>query len=61
MVDDKDKSNLYAHIAVQDNFIDYYAGFGWKKSGQFESKAAWENYLNDFALKVNNPLKITFN
>lgn len=61
MVDDKDKSNLFAHLAVQDHVIDYYAGFGWKKSGQFESKDAWENYLNDFALKVNNPLTITFN
>jgi len=56
----KDKSNLYAHLKVTDNIVEYYAGFGWKKSGQFDSKVAWEKYLSDFALKVNNPLTITF-
>jgi hypothetical protein len=58
--DIKDKSNLYAHLKVTDNIVEYYAGFGWKKSGQFDSKLAWEKYLSDFALKVNNPLTITF-
>lgn len=61
IVGDKDKSNLFAHIAVQNNIIDYYAGFGWKKSKQFDTKITWENYLNDFAIKVNNPLTITYN
>ena len=39
----------------------YYAGFVWKKAEQFETKGAWENYLNDFALKTNNPLTVTWN
>lgn len=56
----KDRSNLYAQIQVNKNKAVYYAGFGWKKSGQFETKAAWEKYLNEFALKVNNPLTITW-
>lgn len=55
----KDQSNLFAQIKVNNNIGTYYAGFGWKKSKQFETKSDWENYLNDFALKVNNPLTIT--
>lgn len=57
----KDESNLYAEIQVQNQKAIYYAGFGWKKSGQFETKESWENYLNEFALKANNPLIISFN
>jgi len=56
----KDQSNLYAEIKVENNKALYYAGFTWKKSGQFETKIDWENYLNDFALKVNNPLTVSF-
>lgn len=57
----EDQSNLFAQIKVNDQIGTYYAGFGWKKSKQFESKGAWENYLNDFALKVNNPLTTILN
>lgn len=57
----KDQSNFYTEIQVNNQKAIYYAGFGWKKSGQFESKAAWESYLNDFALKINNPLTIILN
>lgn len=55
----KDQSNFYAEIQVQNKKAIYYAGFGWKKSGQFETKESWENYLNAFALKTNNPLIIS--
>lgn len=55
----KDESNFYAEIQVQNKKAIYYAGFGWKKSGQFETKESWENYLNAFALKTNNPLIIS--
>ena len=57
----KDQSNLFAQIKVINQTGTYYAGFGWKESKQFETKEAWENYLNDFALKVNNPLTIKLN
>ena len=57
----KDQSNLFAQIKVINQTGTYYAGFGWKESKQFETKEAWENYLNDFALKVNNPLTIILN
>ncbi len=55
----KDQSNLYAQVKVNDNKGVYYAGFGWKKSEQFVSKETWESYLNDFTLKINNPLVVT--
>lgn len=53
-----DLSHLFAQIQVNSNKGVYYAGFTWKKAKQFETKEAWEKYLNDFALKINNPLLI---
>ncbi len=54
--DKKDLSNAFANLNILNNKVEYYAGFGWKKSEQFESKKEWENYLNQFSLKINNPL-----
>lgn len=54
----KDESNAYLHLNVIDNKTVYYAGFTWKKSNQFKDKLAWENYLNEFSTKINNPLII---
>lgn len=36
----------------------YYWGSGWSKYG-FESQEAWEKYMQAFAQKVRNPLKVT--
>lgn len=55
----KDESNLYAQLKSADGKVVYYAGFGWKNSGQFETQEVWEAYLSDFALKVNSPLAVT--
>ena len=60
-VDAKDQSNLYAQLRVNGDLIDYYAGFGWKKSGQFNSKEEWNNYISRFSKCLDNPLKVTFN
>ncbi|MBS9461832.1 DUF4861 domain-containing protein [Flagellimonas sp. 389] len=57
--DRKDESNLFAHIKVNDGKAIYYAGFGWKKSGQYANKAEWDAYIDEFAKKVNNPLEVT--
>ncbi|MEM9649241.1 MAG: DUF4861 family protein [Bacteroidota bacterium] len=57
-VETKDLSNAYVHLKVKDNQVVYFAGFTWKESGQFNSKAEWENYLNLFSKKINNPLKV---
>lgn len=55
----KDLSNAYAHLNVNDNKVIYYAGFGWKKSNQFKTKQAWENYLNSFSKQINHPLEVS--
>lgn len=55
----KDKSNLYAKLAIKNKKIDYFAGFGWKKSGQFTNQKSWEDYLSSFSYKINNPLIVT--
>ena len=54
----KDLSNLYMQLKVNNGKIVYYAGFAWKKSGQFETRSAWNRYLDSFALKINNPLEV---
>lgn len=53
-----DLSNAFANLKVIDNKVIYYAGFGWNESGQFFTKDDWENYLNLFSEKINNPLEI---
>ncbi len=53
-----DLSNAYAHLKVTNNTVNYYAGFGWKKSGQFNTKQEWEQYLSSFSEKLNNPIQI---
>lgn len=60
-VEVKDKSTAYAHLRVNNNKVIYYAGFGWKKAGEFTTKQAWENYLTMFSKTVNNPLIVTIN
>jgi hypothetical protein len=54
----KDESNLYAHIEAKNGTVVYYAGFGWKKSGQFKNKAEWDAYLNAFSQRLKNPLLV---
>lgn len=59
VTDRKDESNLFAHIETKGNKAVYYAGFGWKKSGQFVSKSEWDTYLNTFSEQLKNPLQVT--
>lgn len=58
-VETKDLSNAYAHLNVNNNKVVYYAGFGWKVRGKFNSKQEWESYLNTFSKQINNPLEVT--
>jgi pectinesterase len=37
----------------------YFTGAGWTKSGQFEGRAAWEQYVKQFSARAQNPLSIT--
>ena len=56
---EKDKSNLFLEINGNNSIYNYYAGFGWKKSGQFESKSDWNNYLEHFSKCLKNPLQVS--
>lgn len=55
----KDLCNLYVNLKVKKDKVVYYAGFGWKKQGEFTTKESWEKYLGQFATKINQPLKVT--
>ncbi|GGD27203.1 DUF4861 domain-containing protein [Hyunsoonleella pacifica] len=55
----KDWSNLYTSVKVNEGKVVYYAGFGWKKAKTFTSKESWNNYLETFTQKVNNPLEVS--
>jgi hypothetical protein len=57
----KDWSNLYAEIKVNNGKAVYYAGFGWKKAKEITLKDKWEQYLEEFVLKINNPLQVSLN
>lgn len=54
----KDLCNLYVELKVKNDKVLYYAGFGWKKQGEFTTKEAWEKYLGQFANKIDHPLKV---
>jgi len=57
-VDTPDLSNAYAHLKVNNKKVVYYAGFGWKESGQFKNKQEWESYVNGFSVMLNTPLEV---
>ena len=52
----KDLCNFYVNLKVKHNKVVYYAGFGWKKQGEYTTKESWEKYLGQFANKINHPL-----
>jgi len=50
------------HVAIAkvnpgESFV-YYTGAGWSKSGDFDTKGVWDNYVSKMALRINNPVKI---
>ncbi|MFS4417615.1 DUF4861 family protein [Maribacter sp. 2307ULW6-5] len=57
--DQKDASNLFAQINVDNGKAVYYAGFGWKKSGQFTAQEQWNQYLDQFAKRLASPLEVS--
>ena len=59
-VDTKDQSHLYVITRPVNDKLVYYAGFGWEKSGQFDSKEAWDQYLTEFAKRITSPLEVNF-
>ena len=56
---EKDHSQLYMVTKPKQNTVVFYAGFGWQKSGQFASAAAWDTYLAEFAQRLAAPLAVS--
>ncbi|MBE0668221.1 MAG: DUF4861 family protein [Bacteroidales bacterium] len=59
------KIESYNHFLILTTFtpgqkLTYYTGAGWSKWG-FETDQSWTDYLSDYYLKLQNPLKITVN
>ncbi|WP_242434601.1 DUF4861 domain-containing protein [Hymenobacter amundsenii] len=54
----KEQSHLLVMATPTNGRLVYYAGFGWTKSGQFATPAAWDNYLRDFAQRLASPLEV---
>lgn len=43
----------------KDKRFTYYAGAGWTRSGDFRNVEEWNEYLKNFALRFQTPLRIT--
>jgi hypothetical protein len=56
---EKDHGQLYMVTRPRQNTVVFYAGFGWQKSGQFASAAAWDAYLAEFARRLASPLAVS--
>ncbi|WP_229683510.1 DUF4861 domain-containing protein [Echinicola rosea] len=58
-VDYRDGSQLLVMAKPTGGKVTYYAGFGWKKSGQFANAAEWDAYLEQFAKGLEKPLEVS--
>ena len=56
-VEEKDQSNLLV-VCKPASQVEYYAGFAWKESNQFELPGGFDNYLHNFAHNLESPLEI---
>ena len=61
LVDEPDQSHLLVHMKPVNGKVVYYAGFGWKKSGQFEDEKAWFEYLQGYAERISSPITYKVN
>jgi len=53
----KDLSQLYI-VAKPDETVTYYTGFAWKKAGRIQTLHHWNNYLEQFAMRLQHPLEV---
>jgi hypothetical protein len=55
----KAMQNLVILTQLPKEPIDYYAGAGWSKSGDFADAAAWQKYLEEAAQRIQAPLQVS--
>lgn len=56
--EDESRNNIWANANIEKNNFSYWAGFGWKKSGDFSSAEDWENYLKIESAKKSSPIAV---
>ena len=57
----KDQNHVFLDLKVLDQSLVYYVGFYWSESNQFADHEAWEVYLDDLAIKIENPILMNIN
>jgi len=57
--EDESLNNISIHSKLTDNSFRYWAGFGWKKQGDYTNHDAWTKHLTEIALRKNEALTIT--
>ena len=45
--------------AVPGRPLRFYAGAGWSKAGEFETKDAWDSYLAAWAARIRSPVRVS--
>ena len=53
-----DSENNWLNVALNDKSFNYWAGYGWKKAGQFSTSEDWEKFVNNQSTIKHTPLKI---
>jgi hypothetical protein len=56
----RDQSHLLVITKSPGKNAVYYAGFAWKKSGQFNTPEEWDLYLKNFGRRLASPLDVKF-
>ena len=54
----KDQNHVFLDFKILNETLTYYVGFYWSKSNQFSGHEAWDQYLNDLAMKIENPITV---
>jgi len=57
---DNDQENYWLLVSPEGNQLTYFAGFGWKKSGDFVSIGDWETYLENQSRRIGHPPAVKF-
>ncbi len=56
--EEADASHGLVNLKVIDGKVEFYSGFYWTGSKQFESNVKWEEYLNTFSKCLKTPLRV---
>lgn len=54
-----DQRNLLLLVKAPNDTVSYWAGFAWDKAGRFTNFDAWKAHVDEFARRLQSPLKIS--